>query len=183
MEMVLVQHNDLRQRSRPGFSLVEVLLAMTLIMIIAVGIFPLFTQSSVSNLSGNDSTKVSNFARARAEEMFQLPFNATDLTLLAGNELLVPPTDEYYSAADELWKVGPAPATDPALFVRRTTIRQYNVDALTDGQVQVAEALPSTAEPSAIHLKEIQVDITGTRTFGSPLGPAKRISVRLFKSQ
>ena len=170
-------------RSAAGFSLIEVIIAMTIILIIAIGIFPIFMQSSVSNLSGNDSTKVSNFARARAEEMFQLPFDAADLTLVAGSELIVPATDEYFSVIDQVWKVGPVPAGDPAPFTRRTTIRQYNVEALKDGEIKVAEALPSGSDPSQIHLKEIQVDITGTRTLGSPLGSAKKISVRLLKSQ
>ena len=57
----------------------------------------MFTQSMVSNTSGNDSTKAANFARARAEELMQYPFNHPDLTIENGTEKTL---HEYYTASD-----------------------------------------------------------------------------------
>lgn len=165
-----------------GFSLVEVLIAMVILLIIAVGIMPIFTQASVSNVSGNDSTRVSNFARDRAEEVVQYPFNSTEMTITAGSEAQLPPGGEYFSARDEVWKPGAPTPGDPGPFTRTTIIRQYSVKALEDGTIDVAEALPAGADPKDIQLKEIEVTIQGTRVLGSTLGPAKHLTVRVLKS-
>ena len=165
-----------------GFSLIEVLIAMVILLIIAVGIMPVFTQASVSNVSGNDSTRVSNFARDRAEEVVQYPFNSTEMTITAGSEAQLPPGGEYFSARDEVWKPGAPTAGDPGPFTRTTIIRQYHVEALEDGVLDIAEALPAGAAPGDIQLKEIEVTIEGTRVLGSTLGPAKRLTVRVLKA-
>lgn len=165
-----------------GFSLIEVLIAMVILLIIAVGIMPVFTQASVSNVSGNDSTRVSNFARARAEEVSQYPFNSVEMTITAGSEAQLPPGGEYFSTRDQIWKPGAPTVADPGMFTRTTVIRQYGVKALEDGTLDIAEALPAGSDPSNIQLKEIQVDIEGTRVLGSTLGPAKYLTVRLLKA-
>ena len=64
---------DLPGRAR-GFTLVEVLIAAAILLVVALGILPLFMRSIVSNMEGSDHTQVANAARARAEEFFQLPF-------------------------------------------------------------------------------------------------------------
>lgn len=165
-----------------GFSLVEVLIAMVILLIIAVGIMPIFTQASVSNVSGNDSTRVSNFARDRAEEVAQYPFNSTEMTITAGSEAQLPPGGEFFSTRDQVWKPGAPTAGDPGMFTRTTVIRQYSVEALEDGVLDIGEALPAGSALGDIQLKEIQVSIEGTRALGSTLGPAKRLSVRLLKA-
>lgn len=173
------------RRCRPaaarGLSLVETTIAAALLLLVAVGVLPLFAQALSNNLAGADSSTASNTARSQVEELFQLPFNSNQLTLVTGNELVV---ESYYSLADEEWKPGPEPPdnSDPALWTRTATIRQYSVAALQDGLLEPSEALEADAPPGQVHFKEIEAAIVGTRTAG-PLGPSRRITVRLLKSQ
>lgn len=169
-------------RSRAGFTLLEVLIAMALFLVVALGILPLFTQSMTSNLSGRESTVAANFARSRVEQFFQLAFNSADLTIDDGTEKVF---EDYYSEQDDEWKDGAAPldGSDPAVWTRTTTVRQYSSNALEDGTLDPAtEALPAGTDPNFIHLKEILVELEGTRE-GGPLLPAKRIALRALKSQ
>ena len=158
--------------SQGGFTVIEVLVAAVLLLMIAVGILPMFTRSIVSNAEGFDHSQVANHARARAEEFFQLPFDSPDLTPTAGTELVF---DEYYSKNESEWVDGATVELDDnALWTRTTTIRQFNVDDLTT-------PLDASAASANVHLKEITVNVQSTR--GGPLGVGKRITVRVFKSQ
>ncbi len=174
MEVVLT-----RARRERGLSLIEATIAAALLLIIAAGVLPMFTQAMVNNLAGADSSASSNGARTMTEELFQLPWDNVRLTLVAGNELVA---EEYYSLADKEWKAGVEPSGDPALWTRTATVRQYSVLALDDEIIDPAEALDFDADPGQIHLKEIEVAVVGTRT-GGPLGPSRRVTVRMLKSQ
>lgn len=170
-----------RGRSRAGFSLVEVLIGTAILVIVAVGILPLFASSIRSNREGNDSTQVSNFARERLEEFFELPFNSSTLDLQAGTDRLY---EEYYAIETGEWKVGvpPTDGTDPALWTRETRIRQYSVRALEDGLLEVDEALVAGSPASEVHMKEIEVTVESTARAGF-LGPGKQITLRTLKAQ
>ena len=163
-------------RPQLGVSLIEATIAAALLLIIAAGVLPLFAQSLANNIAGADSSAASNGARSQTEQLFQLPFNSVQLTLVAGNELVL---EEYYSLAEKKWKLGAEPSggADPALWTRTATIRQYSVNALDDELVDPAEA-----HLGQVHLKEIEVAVLGTRTAG-PLGPSRRVTVRTLKSQ
>ncbi|HVR30086.1 MAG TPA: prepilin-type N-terminal cleavage/methylation domain-containing protein [Thermoanaerobaculia bacterium] len=166
-----------RRRRQSGMSLIEVMLASLLFLTISLGVVPMFTQSMVSNSSGNDSTKAANFARARAEEMLQLPFNHLDLTIEAGSEKTF---QEYHERSTEVWRPFPIPDGTSVEWVRTTVIRQYNVEALEDDTVQIAEALPAGTDPSLVHLKEIEVQVE--QLGGLLTSSAKRITVRTLRS-
>jgi Tfp pilus assembly protein PilV len=159
-----------------GLSLIEVMFASLLFLAVALGVVPMFTQSMVSNSSGNDSTKAANFARARAEELTQYPFNHPDLTIDAGSEKIV---EEYYGT-DSQWHLYPIPDGDTAQWSRTTIVRQYNVDALDDDRVEMAEALAAGSDPSFIHLKEIQVRVEQGGSVFTSL--AKTITVRTLRA-
>lgn len=168
-------------RRDSGLSLVEATIAAALLLVIAGGVLPLFTQALSNNVAGADSSWASNAARSETEELFQLPFNHLELTLTSGTELVTP---FYYSLYDHEWKAGTEPAggVDPALWNRTSTIRQYSVNALEDEVIDPGEALDFDADLGQIHFKEIEVELLGTRTAG-PLGPSRRVTVRLLKSQ
>ena len=168
----------LRTGRERGLSLIEVLIAGGLMVVIVLGILPLFTGAMISNRSGLSATQVSNLARSRLEEYVQLPFNDLQLTIPGGStELMV---EEHFSEKDKKWKPGKnAAAGDHALFARTTTIRQFSIDSTSS--TGLSAALNGDAPPLAVHLKEIQVSVLG-RT-GGPLGPRKQIMVRVFKAQ
>ena len=157
-----------RGRGQRGFSLVEALIAAGLMLIIVLGILPLFTSAIRSNATGRDYMEVNNLARSRAEALSQVPFN----------NLAVGTTDEYFSHKDQIWKPGSKTTVtdaDIADYFRTTVLRQYNIKDLST-------PLPSGASTESIHLKEIEVTVETANTAGGPLGPAKRTTVRLWKS-
>jgi Tfp pilus assembly protein PilV len=160
-----------------GMTLLEVMIASLLFLAVSLGVVPMFTQSMVSNTSGNDSTKAANFARGRAEELMQLPFNHPDLTIDAGSAKVL---DEYYSSSDPVWRPFPVPAGKTPEWTRTTTVRQYNVDALEDDLVEISEALPAGTDPSFVHLKEIQVGVAQGGSIFTSL--AKTITVRTLRA-
>jgi len=160
-----------------GMTLLEVMIASLIFLAISLGVVPMFTQSMVSNTSGNDSTKAANFARARAEELKQLPFNHPDLTVENGSEKSV---EEYYTADDGLWHPYPIPADAHPEWSRLTIVRQYNVDALEDDRVEIVEALPANSDASFVHLKEIQVAVQ--QAGGLFTSSAKAITVRTLRA-
>ncbi len=155
-----------------GFSLVEVLIAALILLVISLGMVPLFTRAITSNVEGFQSTEVANFARSRAEEFLQYPFNSPPLTLDVGKD--VREVIDYYSEKLDKW-VDTVDTGDVALYTRTTQVRQFAVDDLNT-------PLPGGATPAAIQLKEITVTIDGLG-IGQRFGTAKSITVRTYKSE
>lgn len=160
-------------------SMIEAVLAAVILLLIAVGILPMFTRSMASNASGADSTYVSNMATARAEEMLQLPFDAEPLTLAAGSTSRV--FDEVYTEEDGTFIVGTEATAKSAgkrpLWTRVTTIRQFSISDLDTPIAGTA----STSPDLSVHIKEIEVEVGGLRQNG-PLGGSKNLAVRVLKS-
>ena len=169
---------ELRPRASraDGFSLIEGLIAAALVLAIALGVLPLFTRSMINNEGGSDFTQISNAAKARAEELFELPFDSPLLAINSGTDRII---EEYFSRRDKSWKPGvEADATadsDLALMRRTSTIRQFNINDLST-------PLDNSAPPGTVQIREITVQVRSTRT-GSVLGPGKQTAVRVFKSQ
>lgn len=158
-------------RRDTGFSLIEVLVAAVILLVIALGLVPLYSRSIRSNVEGFDYTRVSNSAKSRAEEFLQYDFNGERLTLPAGaaeREI-----EDFYSQQEHKW-MEDLPDGDTALFTRTTTIRQFSA---TD----IENPLHGDAPLDAVHLKEITVAVRGSLG-GSAFGPGKRIVVRVFKA-
>ena len=159
-----------------GFSFVETLVAAGLLLIITLGILPLFTSSIRSNDTGREYTLVSNHARSWSEELFQLPFNSPTLTITTGTSRTL---TGYYALDERVWKPGgQAEATangDVVQFLRTAVIRQYSLENLNDPK-------PAGTDPESIHIKGIVVTIEGVdpaTTFGSK----KTATVRLYKAE
>lgn len=156
-----------------GFSLLEVMIAAVILLVIALGLIPLYARSIQSNVSGFDYTQVSNFAKSRAEEFLQYPWNSPRLIVPIGNNQLQ--ITDFYSQQDHTWK--PVLASgEEALFNRVTTVRQLGIGDITT-------PLAGGTGAAAVHVKEITVTVTGTRAAGGPLGPGKDIVIRVLKSQ
>jgi hypothetical protein len=115
----------------------------------------------------------------RAEELLQLPFDAPDLTLAAGDTSLV--FEEVWTRQDGRFITGTEATARSAgkypMWVRVTTIRQFNVNDLT---TPVPGSPAGTPDPSA-QVKEIEVAVSGLRE-GGPLGASRNLTVRALKS-
>ncbi len=192
-----------------GMSLVEALIAMALLLLVAIGILPLFTRAMVNNVAGSEATQAANHARHRLEELGQLPINNVGLAVTAGNELLN--QDQYFSGneivhGDEEWAAAGS-GTGFDTWMRTTRVRQFRlidppgaIDADLDGVVDAIggledldqdgefdDPLGPTTDISSIHVKEISVELvsprddpTGARGAGV-LGAAPAYRVREMK--
>lgn len=162
-------------RPAAGFSLIEVMVAGVILMVIALGLVPLYTRSIRSNVEGFDYTQVSNWAKSRAEEYFRLPFDAERITVPAGQDELE--VQDFYSHLEHRWMEqedwDARAVGDVELFTRTTTVRQFGIG-------DIRNPLPGGSDPGAVHLKEITVAVRGNKT--AVLGGGKDIAVRLFKS-
>lgn len=165
-----------------GFSMIEVLIASVLLLVMVLGILPLFFRSTVNNAMGADSTQLANLSKSRVEEYSQLPFDAPQLTPVGGSTVLR--TIDYWSPSLENFVSTVPGGNAPIRFQRTTEIRQYSMaDLLADGKLDTA--LPGTADPSTVQIKEIVVSVDsfvrGTATGSGPV-PGRRIFVRTLKT-
>ena len=175
----------LRQRpaGEAGFSMIEALVAAVILLVISLGLIPLFSRSIGNNLTGNDALQSTNFGRAELEEMIQLPFNNQSLTVPVGNtqgSAVQSWTQGSTSVGDanEGWAAGSAPTGRGAVLWRRTVrVRQYGVSDLEDGQLN--NALPGGTQPIFVHLKEVEVQLDSGRLGG--LVPSRPLTLRVLK--
>jgi type II secretory pathway pseudopilin PulG len=169
------------KRTEHGFSVVEVLIASLIFLVIAVGILPLFAASTRNNADGREATEVSNFSRSAVEDLMQATFSDARLTVPSGSTVLT--TNQYYSKATQTWITGTPSTADPALWMRRIKVRQYNInDYMTDGTLN--NPLPGSADLGQVHIKEIEVEVWHARADTSiALGSPQHFTVRMLKSK
>jgi Tfp pilus assembly protein PilV len=164
--------------SAAGFSLIETIIASLILMVIALGVLPLFSRAMASNLSGSESTSLANMASTRAEELYQLDFDHDLLTVPAGATELV--RDEVWTEEHKAWIGGDELSTELVRWTRQTRVRQFNVnDLLGDSPTP----LDGSVSDGSVQVKEIEVEVRTGRQGGVALGPAKSLRVRLLKAQ
>jgi prepilin-type N-terminal cleavage/methylation domain-containing protein len=168
-----------RARGEQGFSLIEVLIASGILLVVALGVLPLFAQAIVNNRAGADYTQATNIAKSELERLYALPFSSPDLQVVGeATERL-----QYFSQYQQKWIDGAAPAADPPLWTRTTTIRQYGVGGVVDIDKDgvLDPPLPEGTEAAFVHVKEIEIRVESGRG-GGPLGGGKRITLRTYKA-
>jgi Tfp pilus assembly protein PilV len=178
---------DLRPASRgaAGFSMVEALIAAGILLIIAIGLLPLFTRAISDNSSGNDATQSTNGSRTRLEEMLAPPFLHAALTLPAvGNQketldVFTQGDPDQTGDANEGWAPN-ASGRGRTLWNRATRVRQYSIDALADGDFDDSDRLSGSTQPIFVHLKEVEVVIDNPKQ-GSILGTGQGVTLRLVR--
>ena len=161
-----------------GFTILELLVAAGLLLVVLVGLLPLFMRSIMENVEGRESTQVSNHGRSELEIFKQLRFNNPELDITAGTETVV---QRYWTlgdpdyVGDEEW-VDTVPAGEFGLWDRTTTVRQYGINGVIDNDLDgiidqiigledadydgyLDNPLPGGSLPGAIHLKEVDVAI------------------------
>jgi prepilin-type N-terminal cleavage/methylation domain-containing protein len=175
-----------RSLREKGFSLIEVLIAALIFLVVVIGVLPLFVRSIANNVAGSDYMNAANNGRSGLEQYHKLDFN---------DPLLAPAGTGTSATYVDYWAMDPTKTssgqwvtTVPAsssgqrvLWNRTTTVRQYSVDALADGNLTVDEALPGGTDPIFLHLKEIRVQLNSTRQ-SDGLGPSKQVTMRVLKS-
>lgn len=172
--------NDPTHRSDGGFSTVEALLAGVLLLIMALGVLPMFTQALSNNRQGKLASDTANEARSELERIIQQSFESDELTIPSGEDELE--RTAFYSEFQRRWIDeddwnGGTHGTK--LFTRITTVRQYGFEALEDDKLEASEALSGDAPPGQVHFKEILVQVEAKSL---RIGPDKRVTLRTLKT-
>lgn len=158
-----------------GFSILEGLIAALLLLVVTLGILPLFSRAMNNNVKGNDSTRQSNGAIDAFETAVALPFNSGAMTLTAGTSLAVTetlalkkvatPTGGIDQAISTRWELPADLGSDDVPVMNRVrTLQQYSFDDFSDNQT-FDHPLDADTEPRLVHFKVIDVslqDATGT---------------------
>lgn len=171
--------------SAAGFSVVESLIASLILLIIALGLIPLFARALRDNTAGADATQASNHGRARLEEYQQLPFNNQALTLTAGSTSLGRTESWARGTWDDIgdsaegWLPGTPSGRNDLLWSRTTTVRQFSMNDVDDGRLD--DPLTGGTQPIYVHFKEVEVRLETERPAESPLGPGRVVTFRLLK--
>ncbi len=153
-----------------GFSVIEGLIAALLLLVVTLGILPLFSRAMNNNVRGNDSTRQANGAIDTFESYGGLFFNSGDMRVLPGTEERVvletlalnkidSPTGGVDVGMSNRWEPAAAVlAPDVPVMNREITLRQYSFDDFKDDQ-ELNDPLDGDKEDRLVHLKLIDVEL------------------------
>lgn len=158
-----------------GFSIIEGLIAALLLLVVTLGILPLFSRAMNNNVKGNDSTRQSNGAIDSFENAVSLPFNSGAMTVPAGQSSVVvtetlalkkvaSPTGGVDQAISTRWELPADLGSDDTPVMNRVrTLQQYSFDDFNDNQT-FDTPLDGDTEARLVHFKVLDVtlqDATG----------------------
>ena len=183
-----------------GYSLVEVLLGLIILMVVLVSLMPVFTLSIRQNLEGKQSTEATGHGRTALENLLQQGFNNWLVNVEAGNERalhLYWTEGDIDKRGDEYWTdTDPAPAIaswEMDIVVRQfgiTSVRDDDLDSIMEVIVGLEDddldgvldnPLPAGSLPAFVHLKTLDVAVekrASSVTMGAPL----RLDLKTIKA-
>lgn len=178
---------DVEVRSKPGeagFSLIEALIAIAILLFIALRMIPLFSRSILNNSAGSDHTVASTFAKDELEGLQDAAFGSSAL-LIDDTEVLRLTTDFWLpgtaSVGDETWVPTPLPTGIKSRWTRTTQVTQYSINAYDDWILEDDERKPGNAEPIEVHFKVIEVRLDNDKEASSGLLPGPSLVYRMIK--
>lgn len=176
-------------RGESGFTVVEGLVAAAILLLIAIGLLPLFARSILNNARGSDYLQASTHAASGLEDLQRVPFNNFDIRLNGGSGSLARSaytrsgfgSGTPVSAED--WTAGAPAAGITPLWTRNFRVRQFGIHALDDGVITDDEALPGGTDPIFIQLKQIEVELnSGKAAAVGGMEAINPVRFRLLKS-
>lgn len=176
-----------RPAATAGFSMIEALIAAAILLLIALGLIPLFSRSIMDNSNGNDLTQGSNHGKTQLEELIQVPFNNEAVVVPGGaDELAVVDSwaqgdPDESNDEDEGWWPDEPTDRGTVLWRRTTRVRQFSVSELGDGRLEEDEALPGGTQPNFVHLKQVVVELENEKS-DSVLGGTREVVFGVIKS-
>lgn len=166
-------------RGQGGFSLIEVLLASVMLLIIALGIVPMFVRSVGLNAEGRMASVSTSLAADEIERLVGMPFDGPEMTIPPGSFERV--VDQYQLEPRGDWIDESAYTGGGFAYHRIVRIRQFNFNALNDKLDQVleeAEALDGDALASLVQMKEIVVQVQSGNFVG---GNSRAVTLRYVR--
>ncbi len=168
-----------------GFSLVEAVFSAALILIITVGIMPLFTNSIIQNVHGKESTQSTNYSRSGAELLYPLPLDRPMVRPDLG-DTEVETCLSYEDGSWEPYNCSVDPSGDPS-WVRTSVVQQYNINEIYDGDTKAGDptfknpvtgyAIGNEQLDAFVHIRQLIVTAEGQREIDSPLGAGRRVDL------
>ena len=194
--MLSITHRTVRPRPAPrdGFSLVEVLLAATLLLVVVVSVLPLFSNALERNAAGGRASVMTTFAMEDLEEINQGAIDHDDWDLTAN---VLDLGKEYWADAaadrmgDERWEADTL-SGGPFYWERSAKIRKYLYADVTPGYIDVEGAgivglghpelydSPVSSDGSGVHIVELRVTIQPRS--GLPLSQGQQLTVGHFRA-
>ncbi len=154
------------RRGDAGFSMIESLIAAAILLIIALGLLPLFSRAINDNVSGNDASQATNAGRTQIEALMQLPLENQRLAATSG---VATETTDYWTAgatdqlgdADEGWQTDSS-GHGAVLWNRTTRVTQ----------ITLADLDSTGLNKDTITLKQIEVEVDNPKKnlFGNGQG-------------
>ena len=163
-----------RSSREAGFSIIEGLIAALLLLVVTLGILPLFSRSMNNNVKGNDSTRQANGATDAFESAVALPFNSGAKAVPGGTSSLVvtdtialkkiaSPTGGSDLTISNRWELPADLGTDDVQMMnRQRTLQQFSFDDYADNQT-FDTALDGLVEDRLVHFKVVDVAIQDAR--------------------
>lgn len=161
-----------------GFSVIEGLIAALMLLVITLGILPLFSRAMANNVKGNDSSRQANAVIGAFETSGKVPYNSDIMTVPSGSTSLVvtdflalkkiaSPTGGIDQALSTRWELAADLGSyDEPVMSRQRTVQYFSLDDLDDNQT-FDNPLDGSVEPRLVHFKVVDVavqDLTGTGT-------------------
>ncbi|HEX3527477.1 MAG TPA: hypothetical protein VH988_10440 [Thermoanaerobaculia bacterium] len=151
-----------RGAGEAGFSMIEALIAAAVLLILAVGMIPLFARAMINNALGNDYTQATAHGLTGLEKPEKLPMTNIDIS---GTRVqyVEKGLQTGSPVADLDWKYTP---TDPdrVVWTRTTQQRYYSVTALDDGQLTTDELIPAGSAVSFWNIMEVTTLLDSGKT-------------------
>ncbi len=165
-----------------GFSLLEVLVAMTIVAIAMIGILALYGRSLLDAARAAEMDAVTALATEYLEELALLPLDAESLSVPRGEDERRAELGWLQSQERWLPRSNLPEGYQPRYWLE-IRVRQFSVDALYQGapELEEDERLTEGEAPVRSHLKEIRVRVrAGVAGIGK--GPRRSITLRLLRA-
>jgi hypothetical protein len=168
-----------------GFTIIEGLVASAILLIVAIGILPLFASSILNNTRGSDSTTASNFGKTTLETAVTLPFDNVAVQVPGGQTKLQ--VDEWWKPGNgkindptQGWTTTAPPASTLSTWTRSTLVQQFqSVDAVTAGDLSAP--YDGSVPPNFVQLKLVTSTVQSSKQ-GGILGAGEHITFRVLKA-
>ena len=172
----------LRSRTgEAGFSMIEALIATAVLLIIAIGMIPLFARSMINNALGNDYTQASAHGLTGLEKDWKMPPESVDLGVAQRAQYVQKGLAGGSPVTDLDWSYTAPASADSIVWMRTTQVRLFPISALEDGEFAAAEAVPIGSSTATWQVMETTTLMDSGKVTSGKKGPFAAIRQTSFQ--